>query len=63
MPLYDATLKKLGHTHPGIFTASKMGEYSLSKEGMELENNFSFTLSIIKERSLEPHKMFHDENY
>ena len=63
MSVYDVTYKTLGHTYPGIYTASEMGEYSPSKKGMELERNFSFTLSSIKEISLDPHKIFHPENY
>ena len=41
------TYKTLGHTHPGIYTAADMGEYSPYKKGMELERNFSFNLSRI----------------
>ena len=63
MSVYDITYKTLGHTHHGIYTASEMGEYSLSKKGMKLERNFSFNLSSIKEKSLEPHKIFHPENH
>ena len=60
---YDVKYKTLGHTHPGIYTASTMVEYTKSKTGMELEMNLSFILSSIKERSLKPHKIFHHENY
>ena len=58
MLVYDFTYKTLGHTHYGIYTASEMVEYSSSKKGMELERNFSFNISSIKERSLKPHKYF-----
>ena len=63
MSVYDVTYKTLGHTHPGIFTSAEMGQHSPYKKGMELERNFSFTPSSIKERSLEPHKIFHPGNH
>ena len=63
MPGYDVTYENLGHTHHGIYTAAEMGEYSPSKKGVELERNFSFTLSSIKETSLKPHKILHHANY
>ena len=63
MSVYFVTYETLGHTHPRISTAAEMVEYSPSKKGMELESNLSFTLSIIKERSLEPHTIFHNENH
>ena len=50
MSVYEVTYKTIGHTHTGIYTAAEMGEYSTSKKGMELERNFPFTLSSIKER-------------
>ena len=47
MSVYDVTYKTLGNTHPGISTASEVGEYSLPKKGMKLESNFSLILEII----------------
>ena len=60
MLVHDVTYKTLGHTHPVIFTAVDIGEYSTPKKWMELEINSSLTLSIINtERLLETHKIFH----
>ena len=47
MPVYDITYKTLGHTHPGISTAAKMGEYTPPKKGMELGSNALGNLSSI----------------
>ena len=63
MSVYYVTYETLFHTHPVIYTAAEMVEYSPYKKGWELERNFSFTLSSIKERSLEPHKIFDPENH
>ena len=59
MSVYDVTNETLGITHTGISTTAEIGKYSPSHKGTELESNFSFTLSSIKERSLDPHKTFH----
>ena len=45
LSVYDVKLKKLGHTHPGIVTPADKGEYKSPNKLMELERNFSFTLS------------------
>ena len=63
MLVYDVTYGTLGHTHPGSYNAENMGVYIPSNKGMELERNFSFNLSSIKERSLETHKIFRPENH
>ena len=47
MPFYEVTYKTLGHTHPGISTASEMVEYIPSKKGVELERYLLLNLSII----------------
>ena len=47
MSVYDVTNKTIGHTHPVIYTAADMGEYSPPKKGMELEMNLSLKLSSI----------------
>ena len=62
MSVYDVAYKKLGHTHPVISNATKMGEHSPHKKEVELERDYSLILSIINpERSLETHKIFHPE--
>ena len=64
MSVYEVTYINLGHTNPLMSTAAEMGEYSPSDKGMELERNFSLTLSIINpEISLETHKIFHPGNH
>ena len=63
MSVYDFTYETIGHTHTGIYSASEMGKYIPYKKGMELEGNFSFNLSSIKERLLETRKKFHPENH
>ena len=63
MAVYYVAYETLGNTHPGIYTTADMVEYSPSKKVVELESNFSFSQSSIKERSLEPHNMFHTENH
>ena len=62
MLVYDSIYENIGLTHTVIYTSEEMGEYSPSKKGMELQRNFSFILSIMKEISLETHKIFHPEN-
>ena len=55
-------LKNLGHTRPGISTASDIGEYIPPKKVMELEINSSLILSSVNyEISLETQKIFHSE--
>ena len=62
--VYGTTHKTLGHTHPGIVTATEKVEYSPPTKGMESERNFSFDLSsIYPERSLKTHERFHPENH
>ena len=62
MSVYDITYKTLVHTHPVIYIAAQMGEYSATKKVMELERNYLLTLqSINPEISLETHKILHPE--
>ena len=63
MSVYDVIYKTLSYTHPGVSTAEDMVEYITSKKGMDLERNFSLTLSSNNlETSFETHKIFHPEN-
>ena len=34
MSVYEGTYKTLGHTHPGSYTTTEMGEYIQHKKGM-----------------------------
>ena len=62
LSVYDITYNTLGYTHPGIVTTTEKGEYIPSKKRMELERNFSLTLSSIHpEISLETQEIFYPE--